>query len=330
MSDERFPQNHTASYEQTTQNKTKQKQTMEQVFVIRILVYDEKKHQFSPDIDIQQRSLRHGGRMVPVSLVDLRHAINNLTAAAAAATTREQQQQQQQQGINLLPSAQWMQEYKEWNNFFSSSSSSPNNKEDNGADGDVDECTGHPVFASVEALYEFNDKGAELVARLRQELATAITTSTTTSTVVVVKVEDYVPLFSNIKVGDVVSAWWHIKDQNYNYVVPVQHLPVSDTLKSRIMAWRHLKGKNWLDDTCCRSLNEEGHDIEEHILWELNVRYENNNNNSLARLATTSNAAAAAAAAAAANLSRQSSFESVHHYQHQQFAPVHQAGVVIE
>jgi hypothetical protein len=43
-------------------------------------------------------------------------------------------------------------------------------------------------------------------------------------------------------------------------------------LKSRLMVWRSRKGRDGLDVSCCESLNHEGHDLEEHILWELNVR----------------------------------------------------------
>lgn len=124
---------------------------------------------------------------------------------------------------------------------------------------------GHPLFSSKKALHEFNDKGAQLVEQLRQVLKKNGLDSK-------MEVEEFRPLYSNIEVGNTPSAWWHIRDKNYGFVVPIQHLPVSDDLKSRLMAWRVHKSKDWKNEDSVSSLNEEGHDLEEHILWELNVR----------------------------------------------------------
>ena len=149
-----------------------------------------------------------------------------------------------QEGI--WPSEEWLADYEKFNAFYR------------------DDFKGHPIFASCEALREFNKTGASLVSRLRQELSSNHHKHQ-------VRVADFQPLYSNIKVGNAVSAWWHIMDQNYKFVIPIQHLPVSEQLKSRLMAWRFRKSRGWLSASCCQSLNQEGHDLEEHILWELNV-----------------------------------------------------------
>jgi hypothetical protein len=145
----------------------------------------------------------------------------------------------------IAPSESWMQDYIKWNSH------------------DDGECAfkGHPVFSSRKALFEFDDAGVILSTRLRHELEGRG-----------VEVEDFQPLYSNIEVGDALSGWWHIKDKNYGFVIPIQHLPVSDELKSRLMNWRFRKGRDCLNRSACDSLNKEGRDLEEHILWELNVR----------------------------------------------------------
>ena len=134
-------------------------------------------------------------------------------------------------------SKKWMEKYRDWNHFGGSP----------------------PIFESVEELRSFNAQGKTLVEELRSELGeTAV-------------VEPFLPLFINLEVGNAVSGWWHLRDRNYDMVIPIQRLPVSADLKSRLQAWRMRKHAGWLDPDCCASLNEEGHDLEEHILWELNV-----------------------------------------------------------
>jgi hypothetical protein len=148
--------------------------------------------------------------------------------------------------LGLTPSEEWMKDYSEWNTFHSN----PNGFK------------GHPVFSNLEAIYNFNDTGAKLVERLQKEFEGYER----------VEVEAFSPLYSNMEVGDAVATWWYVRDRAYDYVVPIQHLPVSDELKSRLMAWRMRKSENWLDAAHCKSFNLEGHDLEEHILYELNFR----------------------------------------------------------
>lgn len=146
----------------------------------------------------------------------------------------------------IAPSEVWLKDYREWNSFHLN----PNGFK------------GHPIFAKREDLYAFNDKGNELMARLQSEFPDHSKA----------KVDPFLPLYSNIEVGESVAAWWHLKDKNYGYVVPIQHMPISDELKSRLQLWRMHKTHDWLDPVHCKSFHREGHDLEEHILWELNVR----------------------------------------------------------
>jgi hypothetical protein len=148
--------------------------------------------------------------------------------------------------LGITPSEEWMKDYCEWNTFHSN----PNGFK------------GHPVFSSLEEIYIFNDTGAKLVERLQKEFEEDER----------VEVEPFSPLYSTMEVGDAVATWWYVRDRAYDYVVPIQHLPVSDELKSRLMAWRMRKSENWLDAEHCKSFNLEGHDLEEHILYELNFR----------------------------------------------------------
>jgi hypothetical protein len=148
--------------------------------------------------------------------------------------------------LGLTPSEEWMKDYCEWNNFHLN----PNGFK------------GHPVFSNLEDIHKFNDTGAKLVERLQKEFEGNER----------VEVARFSPLYSNMEVGDAVSTWWYVRDRAYDYVVPIQDLPVSDELKSRLMAWRMRKSVDWLDAAHRRSVNLEGHDLEEHILWELNFR----------------------------------------------------------
>lgn len=82
------------------------------------------------------------------------------------------------------------------------------------------------------------------------------------------------PLYANVEVGDAVAGWWHLRDKNYGFVVPIQHLPVSDELKSRLMLWRFRKGRDLLRSLQNHNesvLYDECHDLEENILCELNT-----------------------------------------------------------
>jgi hypothetical protein len=153
---------------------------------------------------------------------------------------------QEAMDLGLTPSEEWMKNYCEWNTFHLN----PNGFK------------GHPVFTNLEEIFKFNATGATLVERLQKEFEGNER----------VEVEPFLPLYSNMEVGDAVAAWWYVRDRAYDYVVPIQHLPVSDELKSRLMAWRMRKSVDWLDAAHRRSVNLEGQDLEEHILWELNFR----------------------------------------------------------
>jgi hypothetical protein len=139
--------------------------------------------------------------------------------------------------VTVEPSEKWNEDYAQWN------------------------CgAGPPVFHYMKELRLFNEKGIELACRLRGELQDENTT-----------VVDFMPLYSNVAVGDAVCGWWHVKDMNYGVVIPIQKLPVSDLLKSRLAAWKYIKGKGWNDPIKRHELDHEAHDLEEHLLWELNV-----------------------------------------------------------
>lgn len=142
------------------------------------------------------------------------------------------------------PSQEWMTDYQQWNHFRE----------------------GHPNFATLHELFAFNRQGELLANNLRNELLNGQLPSATTPIIC------FRPLFSNVQVGDAVSGWWYIKDMNYNVILPIQHLPVSDQLKSRFQVWRMRKTCNWLDKEQRDSLNREGQALEQHLLWELNVR----------------------------------------------------------
>lgn len=148
-----------------------------------------------------------------------------------------------EQEATVALSEQWMEDYRAWNTFA--------------------KVEGAPVFDSLEELRAFNEKGAELAKRLQLELEDQNTI-----------VAPFKPLYSNVAVGDAVCAWWHVKDMNYGVVIPIQKLPISDNLKSRFQCWRFRKLTGWLDPEIRDELNLEGRDLEEHLLWELNVTVE--------------------------------------------------------
>jgi hypothetical protein len=140
----------------------------------------------------------------------------------------------------VKPSDEWGTDYYQWNCF--------------------DDVEGLPVFHTMKELRHFNKKGVKLANRLRNELQNETIT-----------VLPFKPLYSNVAVGDAVCGWWHVKDMNYGLVIPVQRLPVSDVLKSRLQAWKSLKLTGWDDPVKKHGLDLEAHDLEEHLLWELNV-----------------------------------------------------------
>ena len=137
------------------------------------------------------------------------------------------------------PSAKWKEEYAHWNCLG----------------------CGPPMFHTIKELRRFNQKGTELVHKLRKEFRGNKN----------IVINDFTPLYSNVAVGDAVCGWWHVKDMDYGVVIPIQKLPVSDLLKSRLVVWKSMKGKGWDDPIQLDELDHEAHDLEEHLLWELNV-----------------------------------------------------------
>jgi hypothetical protein len=158
----------------------------------------------------------------------------------AASSDQEEVDPPTENAAVLKPSDQWKQEYAQWNCFGN--------------------MTGPPVFHSVKELRCFNEKGIALANRLRKELRGEHVT-----------IEPFKPLYSNVAVGDAVCGWWHVKDMNYGIVIPIQTLPISNVLKSRLCAWKLIKGRGWDDPKKRHELDREARDLEEHLLWELNV-----------------------------------------------------------
>jgi hypothetical protein len=137
--------------------------------------------------------------------------------------------------LGLWPSREFMEDYAKWNKFEN-----------------------HPVFATSNDLIQFNATGRVLAQRLQEEIPNAI-------------VEPFQPLYTSLELGNCISGWWHVKDRVYGCILPIQQLPISDDLKSKLMAWRHHKCMDWLNEETVQAVNEEGRELEEHLLWELNV-----------------------------------------------------------
>jgi hypothetical protein len=156
-----------------------------------------------------------------------------------------QEEQEELQERLIQPSEKWLEEYREWNRF-------------GGIVG------GPPTFDSLQELRTFNTKGAELAERLQEELETNDTARK-------VMVAPFQPIYSNVAVGDVVCAWWHVKDATYDFVIPIQKLPISNKLKAHFQAWRFRKWKGWRDPEIRAELNLEGHDLEVQLKYELNL-----------------------------------------------------------
>lgn len=158
-------------------------------------------------------------------------------------SSQEEQEELQQQSIQ--PSEEWLEEYREWNRF-------------RGIVGVP------PTFASLHELRTFNAKGAELAERLQEELEM-------NGTARKVMVAPFKPIYSNVAVGDAVCAWWHVKDITYDFVIPIQKLPISDKLKAHFQVWRFRKLQGWLDPEIRAELNLEGHDLEDQLKYELTM-----------------------------------------------------------
>jgi hypothetical protein len=167
-------------------------------------------------------------------------------------------------------SEEWMSDYSEWNRF--------GRLPDDPAGTFLDEEDDHssfsiPIFASLRDLQDFNKRGCDLTQRLARDLAL----SSATSCGCPIHVVPYRPLYSNMLVGPV-TAWWHVKDCNYDLVVPVQRLPVSNQLKARLQAFRCHKGmefwKNNINsnsetETMMRQLQQERKELQQDVLREL-------------------------------------------------------------
>lgn len=158
--------------------------------------------------------------------------------------------------VVINPSQKWMDDYLEWNRF----SRLPDDPIDDDEHLEKD-ATAMPTFATLEELHEFNAKGSQLAERLALELGG----------IDCIQVERFKPLYSDMQVGSIAS-WWHLKDRNYGFVVSVQRLPVSDCLKSKLQTFRYQKSMGlWKQPNTTRALKQEGQELEERLLWELNA-----------------------------------------------------------
>jgi hypothetical protein len=171
-----------------------------------------------------------------------------------------------------MPSLSWIQDYEIWRSWKS------RNKSDYGKGEEDDEepflieddtnndALGQlpPIFDTVRDLHTFNHVGRSLVERLRDEY----------NSIAMVTVMDYVDLYCNLHIDGGVGLW-HIRDVAYGCIVPIHHLPVSDSLKTKLLrAWTQAKNKVTtctMDQSEMINNEDECHDLEEHILWELNV-----------------------------------------------------------
>lgn len=158
----------------------------------------------------------------------------------------------------VKPSQKWMKDYLQWNQF-GRLPDDPILEDDEHLDSDH---TKFPVFKTLEELHEFNAKGKELADRLSCELAGNQR----------IRVAPYKPLYSDMAVGPI-AAWWHVRDRNYDFVVPVQRLPISDCLKARLQAFRYRKSLGlWRDRDTRHALRAEGQELEQLLLQELNAK----------------------------------------------------------
>ena len=220
---------------------------------VSILQFDAKEHRFCPSLCFSRES-------------------SSCSFSSSDTDDNEQLTLDQAQallGTQAVPSAAWTRDYLEWRNWTTMADDvhhhEPNHHHH----------PHHPAiphFASTAALHAFNEKGRELVERLRQEMQqhAAVSPSSNNKKETWWEVDDFVPLLSSVQVGE---GWWHVRDCGYGFVVPIQHLPVSDELKSRLQAWRFQK------TTCLLKSEEEScqlhatcHELEDCILLELNAK----------------------------------------------------------
>lgn len=167
--------------------------------------------------------------------------------------------------VILQPSEEWMADYLQWNRF----GRLPDDPAEDISEED-DPSSLIPNFESLEELHQFNAQGFELTRRLQMELKQALTDNSDQPSCAI-QVAPFKPLYSNMAVGQV-SAWWHVKDLNHGFLVPVQRLPVSDQLKSRLQAFRCHKGMEFWkfnDPLTMEELHQEGRELQEDLLQEL-------------------------------------------------------------
>lgn len=166
--------------------------------------------------------------------------------------------------IVIQPSQEWMDDYLEWNLF--------DRLPDDPAGAFLDEehdpaSSSIPMFSSLRDVQIFNKRGYDLTQRLARELALSYNYGCP------IRVAPYRPLYSNMMVGPV-AAWWHVKDGNYDLVVPVQRLPVSNQLKARLQAFRCHKGMEfWKNnnepEAMMHLLQQERNGLQRDVLREL-------------------------------------------------------------
>jgi hypothetical protein len=173
------------------------------------------------------------------------------------------------------PSSDWWQAYREWIQGAFDQPSSPPFGASTGSS-----CpsmrtkrlptTGHPKFETSDSLHDFNERGVQLVFWLRKEMTLYTTVRRTNVTFVV---EPFQPLFRNVQLAPNAASWWLIKDMSYDYVIPsIQRLPISDELKCQLSQWRRRTSLDWTDSSRRASFRHNGFDLQQILLYELNVR----------------------------------------------------------
>lgn len=165
--------------------------------------------------------------------------------------------------VVIQPSAKWMDDYLAWNRF----GRLPDDPAEDLSEEDDPSLFSIPTFQSLDELHLFNAQGNDLTKRLQAELDS-------TPNCCAIQVAPYRPLYSKMVVGPV-TAWWHVKDCNYGFVVPVQRLPVSDHFKSRLQAFRCHKGMEFwkfCDPDTMQQLQDEGCNLHQDLMRELSSK----------------------------------------------------------
>jgi len=223
---------------------------------VSVLHCDPGKHRFAPSLSFFRETSDTNEQDDETGPASLRNSGERLTL----------HQVQDELGTKAFPSAAWTRDYTEWRDWTTASNTSDDGYHScDSACSQQQQLRAIPVFDSVKALHAFNEKGRELVDRLRHELQ-----SINNNDAKKLIVEDFVPILSRVEVGE---TWWHVRDCHYGFVVPIQHLPVSADLKSRLQAWRFHKGECLLrTEQHAAELRQECRDLEESVVYELNAR----------------------------------------------------------